>query len=230
MDFWYKISKQIIKIYLAICIRKIHVIGEERLKPGPKIIVANHPNLSDGFVLPFVIQEKLHFLIQAETYNLPILRHLLSKADQIPVVRGCGQEALNTALDKLSAGKVIVLFPEGKLNHGKGLHRGRPGAAVLAVKSGAPIVPVGFYVPPENTRTFSRRVHNRETRGVWQVRGECYVNIGKPWRVPPSNNPEINPKELRSLTSKIMSQIECLIRQAREEAKRPIDQKKIISI
>jgi len=151
MDFWYILSKCVLILYLAVCIEKIQVIGEENLIPGPKIIVANHPNLTDGFILPFVIQEKLHFLIQAETFNLPILRCLLTKADQIPVVSGCGWDALNNALDKLSAGKVIVLFPEGKLNHGARLHRGRSGAAVLAIKSGAPINPVGFYVLPKNT-------------------------------------------------------------------------------
>ena len=184
MDPWYRLSKQILRFYLAACIKKIHVIGQENLHPGPKIIVANHPNLTDGFVLPFVIQEKLHFLIQSETFNIPFLRLLLTKADQIPVVRERGREALKTALDKLSTGKVIVIFPEGKLSHGKKLHRGRSGAAVLALMSGAPIIPVGFYIPPENIQMLTGRIHNRISKAFFQIRGECYVRIGKPWNVP----------------------------------------------
>ena len=121
MDFWYNLTKQILKVYLAVCIKEIHIIREDNIAPGPKIIVANHANLTDGFILPFIIPEKLHFLIQSEAFDLPVLGRLLSKAGQIPVVRGRGREALNTALDRLSAGKVIVIFPEGKLNHGKGL-------------------------------------------------------------------------------------------------------------
>jgi 1-acyl-sn-glycerol-3-phosphate acyltransferase len=219
MDFWYTINKHILRFYLAFCIRDIHVTGEENLKPGAKIIVANHPNMTDGFVMPFVIREKLHFLIQEETFRLPVIRLLLTKADQIPVCKGNGRVAIQNALDKLSAGKSIVIFPEGRLNHGGKLHRGRCGAALLAAKSGAPIQPVGFYVPPENTHTFFGRCHGRDTTGVWQVRGTCYLRIGKPWHVHPS--PQFNLRELRPLTAKIMVQISRLVELTREEVERP---------
>jgi 1-acyl-sn-glycerol-3-phosphate acyltransferase len=217
MEMWYKFTKCILKIYLAICIRKIHIIGNKNLKPGPKIIVANHPNLTDGFTLPFVFKEKLHFLIQSQTFSVPIFGPLLTKAGQIPVVRGRGREALNTALEKLSAGKVIVLFPEGKLNHGEKIRRGRSGAAVLALKSGAPVVPVGFYVPGKNTAMWRGRIHNRKSQARWQLRGDCTICIGKPWRVPPTTDSEINPKELRAITEKIMLQIVNLTEMARED-------------
>lgn len=218
MDFWYTINKHILRFYLAFCIRDIHVTGEENLKPGAKIIVANHPNMTDGFVLPFVIREKLHFLIQDDTFRLPVINLLLTKADQIPVCKGNGQAAIQNALDKLAAGKSIVIFPEGRLNHGRKLHRGRSGAALLAAKSGAPIQPIGFYVPPQNTRTFFGHQHGRNTTGVWQVCGTCYLRIGKPWQVHPA--PQIRPWELRLLTKEIMSQIAKLVELTREEVER----------
>jgi 1-acyl-sn-glycerol-3-phosphate acyltransferase len=218
MDFWYTISKQILRLYLAICIRDIRVTGEENLQPGAKIIVANHPNLTDGFVLPFVIREKLHFLIQDETFRLPVLHLLLSKADQIPVCKRNGQAAIQNALDKLSAKKSVVIFPEGRLNHGRKLHRGRSGAALLAIKSGAPIQPIGFYVPPDNTRTFFSHSHGRDTMGVWQICGTCYVRIGKPWHV--NLSPQINLREIRPLTEKIMAQISRLVELAKEEVEK----------
>jgi len=220
MDFWYNLTKQILKGYLAVCIQKIHVKGEENLQPGPKIIAANHPNLSDGFVLPFIIKEKLHFLIQSSTFNMPIIRVLLVHSDQIPVVPGYGHEALNNAIDKLSEGKVIVIFPEGKLNHGEKLRRGRSGVAILALKSGAPIVPVGFYVPQENTGMWRGRIRNRITKARWQLRGECYVQIGKPWQVSPLNLSTKNPTVLRATTKNIMLRISEQITQARTEALR----------
>ena len=218
MEMWYKFTKCILRIYLAVCIRKIHVIGNKNLTPGPKIIVANHPNLTDGFTMPFVFNEKLHFLIQSQTFSVPIFGPLLTKAGQIPVVMGRGREALNSALEKLSAGKVIVLFPEGKLNHGEKIRRGRSGAAVLALKSGAPVVPVGFYVPRKNTAMWKGYIHNRKSQARWQLRGDCTIYIGKPWRVSPTTDSEINPKELRAITEKIMLQIADLTELARKEA------------
>jgi 1-acyl-sn-glycerol-3-phosphate acyltransferase len=215
MDFWYRISKQIVGTYLAAFIKRIHVIGEENLRPGPKIIMPNHRNLTDGFTLPFVIKEKLHFLIQSDAFDIPILRFLLTKAGQIPVAKGRGEQALSTALDFLSAGKSIVVFPEGRLNHGEELHRGKLGAALMAKLSGAPILPVGFFVPPENVRMFTTRIQDRISKACIQIRGACYLNIGQPWSVAQSKAGEFNPYGLRDLTKKIMGQIEDLVGQAK---------------
>ena len=220
MDFWYRLSKRVIGAYLAAFVKKIHVVGEENLPPGPKIIMANHAHLSDGFVLPFVIREKLHFLIQGKSFDHPFLRFLLSKADQIPVMIGRAQEALQTSLDRLSMGHAIAIFPEGKLNYGQKLHRGRLGAALLAIRSGAPIVPVGFYVPPEFTKMLTARIQSQISKTTMQIRGACYVCIGKPWSVLQPNDGELHPRLLRDLTDKIMSNIEDLIGQARAEAQR----------
>jgi 1-acyl-sn-glycerol-3-phosphate acyltransferase len=220
MDFWYRISKQIVGTYLAAFIKRIHVIGEENLRPGPKIIMPNHRNLSDCFTLPFVIKEKLHFIIQSDAFDIPILRFLLTKAGQIPLAKERGRQALTRALSILSAGKSIVVFPEGKLNHGETLHRGRLGAALLAKQSGAPILPVGFFVPPENVRMLTARIQDRISRACFQIRGACYLNIGKPWSVAQSKAGEFNPYGLRDLTNKIMGQIEDLVGQAKMLAQR----------
>jgi len=218
MDFWYRLSKGILGQYLRMFIKKIHVIGDENLLPGPKIIMANHPNLTDGFVLPFIFPEKLHFVIQSDAFDVPILRFLLRKAGQIPLVRGRGRDALRTALDQLSAGNGVVVFPEGRLNHGQQLHRGRLGAALLAQRSGAPILPVGFYVSPENTRMITARIKDRITNACFQIRGACYVSLGKPWSVSQLTGDVIHPESLRDLTTKIMCQIQDLVGQAKRLA------------
>jgi 1-acyl-sn-glycerol-3-phosphate acyltransferase len=218
MDFWYRMSKGVLAQYLNLFIKKIRVIGEENLRPGPKIIMPNHPNLTDGFVLPFIFPDKLHFIIQSDAFDIPFIRFLLKKADQIPLVRGRGKEAVQTALDRLSAGNGVVVFPEGRLNHGQQLLRGRLGAALLAQLSGAPILPVGFFVRPEDTRMFTRRLKDRISRACFQIRGACYVNIGKPWSVPQLPDIKLDPKRLRDTTSMIMQQIGDLVGQARKIA------------
>lgn len=188
------------------------------MPPGPKIIVANHANVTDGFMLPFIIREKIHFLIQEDTFELPLLGRILIWADQIPVVIGQGREALDKAIEKLSQGHVVAIFPEGQLNHGKEMRRAGAGAALLAVESGAPLVPVGFYVPPKFIHLFKMSsFHDRESTGGWQFGGKCFIHIGEPW-YPTLIQENFNYRKLRSLTDSLMTSIGNLVHQAKETA------------
>lgn len=223
MDTWYNIAKGIVRGYLALFIESIQVEGHRWLPAGPKIIVANHANVTDGFVLPFIIQEKVHFLIQKDTFDLPLLGQLLRWADQIPVVIGEGRIALDTALDKLAQGDAIAIFPEGQLNHGKRLRRAGAGAALLAIESGAPIVPVGFYVPPTFIHLLKTgRLHNRDSTGGWQFGGKCFIHIGEPWHL--TSLQEANSyRKLREISDMMMSKIGDLVQQAKDTAQQTAD-------
>jgi 1-acyl-sn-glycerol-3-phosphate acyltransferase len=55
---------------MALFMDGVKVDGRENLPPGPKIIVGNHPHVTDSFVLPFIVPEKIHFFIQEETFTL----------------------------------------------------------------------------------------------------------------------------------------------------------------
>jgi len=218
MDFWYNLCKGILQIYRAVFVKSIQIKGGEIFHRGPKIIVANHPNASDGFVLPFIVPEKIHFLIQADLFQVPIIGSLLKRADQIPVVRGKGSLALESALEKLKLGKSIAIFPEGRLNYGKKFHRAGSGAAVLAFQSGAPVIPIGLYVPQENTKLIQRNLHNRKTTGCWQQSGNCYVHIGSPIYACQSPKTNLDYKELRIFMQNVMGRIQALVHAAQEEA------------
>lgn len=220
MDFWYGFAKSIVRLYIALCMDKIHVLDKPDIPSGPKIIIANHTNVSDGFVLPFLIKEKLHFLIQAETFTLPLVGRLLALADQIPVYVGRGREALDAAKEKLGLGHSVAIFPEGRLNDGRSFHRAGVGAALLAVESGAPLVPVGFYVPQSCARTIRGFFHNRHTFGRWQFGGDCFVRFGDVFEIPTSVSEKVNYRELRRLTEKMMARVAELVQQAQEEARR----------
>ncbi len=220
MDFWYSFAKSIVRVYIAFCIDKIHLIGKPDIPSGPKIIVANHTNVTDGFVLPFLIKEKVHFLIQAETFALPVIGRLLALADQIPVYVGRGREALDTAKKKLGLGHSVAIFPEGRLNDGRNFCRAGAGAALLAVESGAPLIPVGLYVPQCYARPIKGYFHNRMTVGRWQLGGGCFVHFGEVFEIPSSISERVNYRELRKLTDKMMAKVAELVQQAQDEARR----------
>ena len=61
MEFWYNIAKGIVRTYLTFFVVGFDVQVVENIEPGPKIIVANHPNATDAFFLPFIFPEKMHF-------------------------------------------------------------------------------------------------------------------------------------------------------------------------
>ena len=218
MNIWYSLVKFIFRIYVLVFIPKINVTGQKNLIKGPKIVVANHPNITDSCILPFIFSEKLTFLIQASTFSVPIIGFLLRKSGQIPVIKGQGKQALNIALEYLSNGQTIVIFPEGRLNHGKEFYRAGSGAAVLAKNSGAPILPVGFYVSPNDTVIVKGKIQNRKTFAHWQVKGCCHVNIGRPWKIEEINKGKVNHFHLREITNKMMVQIAELVTEARNNA------------
>lgn len=217
MDIWYKTVLMIVGAYKTLFIRSVEVFGKDNIPTGPKIFVANHPRVSDSFVLPFIVREKLYFLIQADSFTLPILGRLLALAGQIPVTIGQGRKALNMAVDRLAEGGSVVIYPEGRLNDARELRRAGAGASILALESGAPVIPLGFYVPEKFARPIKGHFHGRETIARWQFGGPCIVNIGKPWK-PLVEEMDQSYRALRDVTQQMMGQIIDLVEQAKVAA------------
>jgi 1-acyl-sn-glycerol-3-phosphate acyltransferase len=218
MDIWYQSLKATLLLYRGFFQRSVYIRGKENLIPGPKIIIGNHANVTDPFVLPFLVKEKIHCFVQEEFFSVRVLGPLFKRADQIPVSHGRGREAIDTALDRLKRGNSVVIFPEGVLNHGRDFHRARTGAVILAAESGVPIVPIGFYVPDRFMRTFYSDHYNRRTVGRWQFGGPSYLQIGNPESIPDRLIQESNYKALRLAAERIMNYVGDLVNLARRDA------------
>jgi len=105
---------------------------------GPVLVLANHIGLIDGPVVHGVIPRPSHFLITARMMDGP-LGIFLKPAAQIRV-EGAGRTALAQALAVLERGGVVGVFPEGHRGAGTA-DQTYGGAAWLAVRSGASVVP-----------------------------------------------------------------------------------------
>lgn len=218
---WYKFVTGILGIYVHTLIRKIQVQGVELIPPGPKIIVANHANLTDAFILPTLFSEQLHFLVQGDIFDIPVIGKLLELADQIPTRKGEGREALKDAQNWLERGNSVVIFPEGRMNNGGQLYRAGAGAAILAAQTDVPLVPMGFFVPEKFTRVIKSKYQDRPAFGSFQFGGPCFIQVGKPWQVGSRGQIENNYHSLRETTEQIMGYIAELIDLAREYAGYP---------
>ena len=218
---WYKFVCGVLGIYAHTLIRKIQIQGEELIPPGPKIIVANHANLTDAFILPSMFSEQLHFLVQADIFDIPIIGKLLELADQIPTQKGDGRQALREARNWLERGNSVVIFPEGRMNNGGQLYRAGAGAAILAAQTNIPLVPIGFFVPERFTRLLKSKYQDRPAFGSFQFGGLCFIQVGKPWQVATRSQADNNYRSLRDTTEQIMTYIAELIDLAREYAGYP---------
>lgn len=218
MDAAYRFVKRIIGIYRMLFIHHIDVRGIENLPPGPKIIVANHANVTDSFALPFILKEKLHFVIQGSFFDLPVIGKLLDLADQVPCYAGQGMKMIREAQEKLARGGCVVIYPEGRLDNNEGLLKAGIGAAMLAVKAHVPVIPLGFYVSKENIRTMKWKVFpDYESHGGFQWRGACMLRFGEPLMVTIDEEKSKIQGRMRKVTGELMDQIRTLVEAGRED-------------
>ena len=122
---------------------RLEVVGAGRLpSSGPAIVVANHPSALDPILLALPLSRTLHFMTDAAQFRRPFVGWCIRRLGAFPMDReGLGRDGLVTALELLRRGEVVAMFPEGEV-HPWGMQAFEEGAAYLAVRSGAPIVPM----------------------------------------------------------------------------------------
>ena len=130
------------------------VVGVEHIpEKGPGILAANHRSYFDPVALVVLAARRgraLRFLAKKEVFDAPVIGPLVRSLGHIRVDRGTGSEApLDAAAGALAAGELICILPQGTIPRGEGLFSselvGRPGAARLAARSRAPVIPVGLW-------------------------------------------------------------------------------------
>ena len=122
------------------------VTGRERVPlDGPVILAPIHRSFADFAFSAFLTRRKLFFMAKDELWRNQALGRLLSALGVFPVHReAADREALRRAETVLQRGQVLVLFPEGTRKSGTVVGELHEGAAFLAARTGAPIVPVGI--------------------------------------------------------------------------------------
>jgi 1-acyl-sn-glycerol-3-phosphate acyltransferase len=109
---------------------------------GPLLIVANHSSVLDPPLVGGACPRRLTFLAKAELFRIPVLGPLIRRLGAQPLRRdGADPSALRTAQRVLAAGGAVLVFPEGTRGPEGTLREAKPGAALLAMHSGVPVVP-----------------------------------------------------------------------------------------
>jgi 1-acyl-sn-glycerol-3-phosphate acyltransferase len=218
MDIYCTIVKLGLWMFQTATCQRRCVIGKDRLPPGAKIIAANHPNPTDAYHFPFVLEGKFYALIAGTSFSLPIAGWLMTRCGQIPVHKDQKQQALDQACELLKQGQTVLIFPEGRLNADHLPLKAGTGAVRMSLDSGAPIVPVGIYVPERYLHTRNIYYDGRVDKRCYQIGGCCYLQIGEPWYPAREASSQGQANHLRGLTEMLMEKIEALAYQARQAA------------
>ena len=176
---------------------RLEVTGRECVPPyGPLIVVANHVSYNDPPALVSSVSRPLNFFGKKELFGNPVGRFLMPKCRVYPVDRASGGvDAMRTVIDLLSRDETVVLFPEGHVSPDHAMRPAQGGVALLAIKTQAPILPVGIY----GAEKFS---HWRMPFPLCRF----HVNIGQPF-TPPVLEGRVSRDAVNSVLSLIMGRV-----------------------
>lgn len=141
---------------------------------GPLILVANHINfLEVPIVFTHLQPRPVTGFVKSENWDKPATRFLFSLWNGIPIRRGeADLGALRSGLDALEAGKILAISPEGtRSGHGR-LQASHPGVVLMALHSGAPLLPLVYYGSENYRQAFS---HLR--------RVDFHIAVGRPFHL-----------------------------------------------
>jgi len=136
---------------------------------GPVILAANHQSFADEFFIPLGARRQVFYFAKAEYFTAPGLRGRAMAAffegmGQVPVERGDPRSAaavIDIGVAVLRENRALGIFPEGTRSPDGRLYKFRTGVARLALRSGAPVVPVGLVgtrdVQPPNSHRWHRK-------------------------------------------------------------------------
>lgn len=141
---------------------------------GPVILASNHLGVIDGPLVATCAPRPVHALTKAEMFR-GRLGGFLAASGQISLDRYHPDPgALKTCLRVLGDGGVVGIFPEGVRGDGE-LHRFHHGAAYLALRTGAPVVPVTLV---------GTRAPGGGADSIPAWRSRLDISFGEPWQVP----------------------------------------------
>jgi len=197
--FYYVVRGLLIGLFKLLT--RWQVKGRENVpEEGPVLVVANHLNLADPPLLGVSISRKVIFMAKEELFNSSLSAYFVSGLGSFPVHRGgLDRRALRSSKQVLDDGLALAMFPEATRSRNARLKEGMPGSALIACRSGVPILPVGI-------------TGTEQIRGLgWLFRRpHLTVNIGRPFLLPPMEG-KLSREKLVEYTEQIMRRIAGLL-------------------
>jgi 1-acyl-sn-glycerol-3-phosphate acyltransferase len=200
---------------LARSIARVRVVGAEAVPPhGPLIVVANHLSNLDPVLVAAWLQPALgrpiHFLAKEQLFRSPLAPLLRAYGTVLVRAGGRDVEAYRAGVGVLERGGVLGIFPEGTRSRTGTMRDALPGAAMLALRAGVPILPIGI----DGTNELLGH-------GSWipRIGTRVTLRVGQPFTLEPDPRPGRHRREaVDAVTERIMASIAALVPPARRKS------------
>ena len=184
--------------------------GEENIPAeGPAILASNHLAVIDSFFLPLLVDREVAFIGKSDYFTGKgvkgwVVKNFMKTVGTIPVDRSGGkasQAALQAGIDRLRAGELFGIYPEGTRSPDGRLYRGKTGVARVALATGAPVVPVAM-IGSDLAQPIGRAIPS--------TRHRVGIVVGEPLDFSRYQGLENDRFVLRSITDEVMYSLMCL--------------------
>ncbi|GAB4527799.1 MAG: lysophospholipid acyltransferase family protein [Anaerolineae bacterium] len=195
-----KLINALLRVLYFILIR-LEVSGKENVPPtGPLILMINHIDALDPFIVVGIFPRSVTPLSKIEVFDIPLIGFLTRVYGAIPIQRGrVDTRALRRSYQVLQEGGVLLIAPEGTRSPTRSLQRAKEGMALIAVRTGASIIPVGI-TGTEHAGRYWRRLRRVPVR----------ITIGEPFRLEPGAETLRRPL-LRAMTDEAMYRLAAIL-------------------
>jgi 1-acyl-sn-glycerol-3-phosphate acyltransferase len=149
LPFFPWLTGVVLRIVFTI-LSRVTVEGAENLPPeGPVMVVCNHASNADGMLMMAYVVPKMArpmgWIGKEEALHWPFFGWAMKQNGVFGVKREAGDlEAFRTAKRVLDEGRALAVFPEGTRSRDGSLQEAKEGATLLAVRSGAPVLPMAI--------------------------------------------------------------------------------------
>jgi len=195
--YWANVWTWVRSLLVIVTSRDVRGLGN--IPPdGGLILTCNHFSVGDPPILTGIFPRRVVWMAKQELFDFPIFGKLYSMGGFIPVRRFEGDlRAIRRAQTALRRGHVLGMFPEGTRSGGR-LGAGEPGTALIALRTGAPILPAAIWGTE----------HAKLPRDMFR-RTRIHVRFGQPFRLPQAAR--ISKESVAGGTEQIMRRIADLL-------------------
>lgn len=178
---------------------------------GPVVVVANHVSIWDPVAVGSALPRQIKFMAKEDLFHYPVLGSILPRLGAFPVKRNQPDRvAIRRALEILENKEVLGMFPEGTRSKTGELLKPHPGAAMIALKARAPVVPVACIGTADMWRSLFKREALR-------------VRIGKPVFYNEFCDQRLNAKCLENISQDIMNRVAGMLQDSEDGRKQEND-------
>jgi 1-acyl-sn-glycerol-3-phosphate acyltransferase len=190
---WYIFLRGCFRLLFA-SVYRWKIEGHEHVPTeGSAVICSNHISLWDPLLVGSAVKRDVRFMAKEELFHIPVISFFLKRILAFPVKRGQSDiRAIKTAIQVLRNQEILGIFPEGTRQKAGEPEEAQQGAAMIALKAKAPIIPVAVI-------------------GPYRIFQPIRVVFGSPIETAPYATGKVDKKVIGQVTQVMMKEIQLLI-------------------